>query len=60
MGLCIFWFWKENSSKLGLYKKDAEMYVKNAKFTNGGMFASDAVGLTDEEYADIYKKSFKE
>lgn len=49
-----------DTSALGLYKKDAEMYVKNAKFTNGGMFASDPVALSDEEYADIYRRSFKE
>lgn len=49
-----------DTSALGLFKKDAEMYVQNAKFTNGGMFASDPVGLTDEEYANIYKASFKE
>lgn len=49
-----------DTSSLGLFKKDAEKYVKNAKFTNGGMFASDPVGLTDEEYANIYKDSFKE
>ena len=30
------------------------------KYTNCGMFASDPVGLSDEEYADIFRKSFKE
>lgn len=33
---------------------------KNAKYTNGGMFLSDPVSLIDEEYANIYIKSFKE
>lgn len=49
-----------DTSALGRFKKDALKYVKNAKYTNGSMFASDPVALSDEEYADIYRKSFQE
>lgn len=48
-----------DTTKFGLSKEEAPKLVENAKFTNGGMFASDPAELTDEEYADIYRKSFK-
>lgn len=46
-------------SDYGISEDEADKFVKNAKYTNGGMFESDPVKLTDEEYANIYRRSFK-